>query len=69
MMELWKQSQRASGKYRTFVRVMTKSAFMALAEDERGRLLDDFIIVKDTDVLPHFLPRSVDIFSMRGLKA
>ena len=42
---------------------ITKSAFLVLSEEERGGLLDDFLIVKDTNVLPECLLQSVKILS------
>ena len=41
------------------MRGITKSAFLALSEEERGRLLGDFLVIKDTDVSSEFLPESV----------
>ena len=46
---------------------ITKSAFLALSEEEWGGLLDDFLIVKDTNVLPECLPQSVTILSASWL--
>jgi hypothetical protein len=57
LVELWRQSEEASGMSRPNVKVISKSDFLALSEEDCGELLDDFIIVKDTNVSSEFLPR------------
>ena len=57
MVKLWRESEQASGITRPHIPAVTKSAFLGLSEEERGRLLGDFLIVKDTDVRPEFCPR------------
>lgn len=57
MVSLWRRSEAASGNARLNPRAITKSAFLALSEEDRGRLLEEFLIVKDTDVLPEFIPQ------------
>jgi hypothetical protein len=65
MMDLLQQSKRASGDTRPPMRGMTKSAFLALSEEEQGHLMGEFIIIKDTDVPSEFYPPSVKCFSLR----
>jgi len=62
MLELWRQSEQESGKTRPNVRVVSKADFLALSEQERGELLGDFIIIKDTNALSEFFPRLASIF-------
>ena len=63
MVQLWKESEQASGNTHHQIWAITKSAFLVLSEEERGGLLDDFLIVKDTNVPPECLPQSVKILS------
>jgi hypothetical protein len=63
MMRLWHESEAASGNARHQVRTITKSAFLALSEQERGRLLEDFLLVKDTNVPREFFPPFVKLHS------
>ena len=65
MVQLWKESEQASGNTHHQIQAITKSAFLALSEEDKGSLLDDFdfLIVKDTNVLPECLPQSVTILS------
>jgi hypothetical protein len=58
MVKMWRESEQA-GIARPMMRGITKSAFLALSEEERGRLLGDFLVIKDTDVSSEFLPESV----------
>jgi len=44
------------------VRVISKSNFLALSEEDRGELLDNFIVIKDLNVPSEFFPRSASIF-------
>jgi hypothetical protein len=60
MVELWHQSEESDMGHPN-VRVISKSDFLALSEEDRGELLDDFIIVKDTNVPSEFFPRSAPI--------
>lgn len=57
MLELWRQSKGELDMSRPNVRTITKSAFLALSGEELGELLEDFLLVKDTDVSAEFLPR------------
>jgi hypothetical protein len=59
MLKLWRESEQASGIARPQMRVITKSAFLELSEEERGCLLEDFIVIKDTNASPDFLPEFV----------
>lgn len=61
MVELLHQSE-ASDMSRPNVKVISKSDFLALSEEDRGELLDDFIIIKDTNVSSEFFPRLASIF-------
>lgn len=61
MVELSCQSEDASDMSHLNVRVISKSDFLALSEEDRGELLADFIIVKDTNVSSEFFPRLASI--------
>ena len=63
MVELWHQSEEAPDMGRPNVRVITKSDFLALSEEDCGELLDDFIIIKDTNVSSKFFPQLALIFA------
>lgn len=60
MVRLWSESE-ASDMSRPNVRVITKSDFLGLSEEDRGGLLGDFLIIKDTSVSSEFFPRSAII--------
>jgi hypothetical protein len=55
MLELWRQSEK--DPHRPSVGRITKSAFLALSEEQRGALLGDFLIIKDASISPEFLPQ------------
>ena len=59
MVTLWHQSEQASSASCRQIQAITKSAFLGLSEEERGHLLEDFLIVKDTNVRPEFYPQYV----------
>jgi hypothetical protein len=59
MVKLWHESERVSGATRPPIRAITKPTFLALTEEERGRLLEDFIVVKDTGTPSEFFPSFV----------
>jgi len=58
MIKMWRESEQA-GVGRPLMRGITLSAFLELSEEERGRLLGDFLVIKDTNVSSEFLPESV----------
>ena len=57
MVKLWHESEQQSGLRRLPVQAVTQDAFFALSEEERGDLLQDFLIIKNTKVSPDFLPQ------------
>jgi hypothetical protein len=59
MLKLWCESEQALGIACPQMQVITKSAFLELSGEERGRLLEDFIVIKDTNASPDFLPEFV----------
>jgi hypothetical protein len=60
MVKLWQESKATvSAATRPLMRGITKSLFLSLSEEERGQLLQDFLIIKDMDVPPEFIPRLV----------
>ena len=63
MVSLWHQSGQASGTACPQIRAITKSVFLGLSEEERGGLLEDFLIVKDPNVGPEFYPQYVKVIS------
>lgn len=57
MKSLWDESKEASPMTRAPIRAMTRDRFFALLEEERGKLLQNFLIIKDTSVSEDFLPQ------------
>ena len=55
MLELWRQNEK--DVCRPSVGRIMKSAFLALSEEQRSTLLEDFLIIKDTNISPEFLPQ------------
>jgi hypothetical protein len=59
MVKLWRKSEQESGLHRHPVQAITRDNFFALSEEERGDLLQDFLIIKNTKASPDFLPQLV----------
>jgi hypothetical protein len=60
MLALWESSKAAvSDVGRPLMRSVSKALFTSLSEEERGLLLGDFLIIKDTDVPTQFIPELV----------
>lgn len=60
MVELWEESNTAvSDATRPLMRGVTKPVFMGLSEEERGSLLEDFLIIKDLETPVEFIPKLV----------
>jgi hypothetical protein len=62
MVKLWHESEQQSGSIRPPVQAITRDVFFMLSDKQREYLLQDFLVIKDTNVSLDFLPQLVRLF-------